>query len=88
MAVRLHLALALLRSVRPYSIYVLVVLMVVYLLNQLDRFVLGIAGRSLSRDLKFGDRSCYLNESDGFFNGSNVSTSCLAHCNGISSEAE
>ncbi len=87
MAVRLHLAMALFRSARPYSLYVLLILMVVYLLNQLDRFVLGIAGRNLSRDLKFGDLSCFLDVSD-FSNVTNVSTTCLTTCNGIDNELE
>ena len=85
---RLHLAIALLRSARPYSLYVLLILMVVYLLNQLDRFVLGIAGKSLSTDLKFGDRSCFLNISGTSNTTTNVTTSCLVTCNGINSEDE
>lgn len=81
MTIRLHLAVALLRSAKPYSLYVLVVLMVVYLLNQLDRFVLGIAGKSLAKDLHFGTLSCYLSTS-------NISTSCDINCNGTNSEQE
>ena len=87
MAVRLHLVLSLLLSERPYSLYVLLILMIVYLLNQLDRFVLGIAGRSLSRDLKFGSLNCFLNASE-LSNTTNVSTTCLTTCNGINSERE
>lgn len=82
MTLRLHLAVAFVRSARPYSLYVLVVLMVVYLLNQLDRFVLGIAGRSLARDLDFGTVSCFLNTS-------NMSrSSCATNCNGTHSQEE
>jgi hypothetical protein len=76
MTLRLHLVVALMRSARPYSLYVLVVLMVVYLVNQLDRFVLGIAGKSLAGDLHFGSLGCYLDPT-------NVSTSSCdyANCN-------
>ena len=79
MTIRLHLVVALVRSARPYSLYVLVVLMVAYLLNQLDRFVLGIAGRSLARDLHFGTLSCFLSTSN---------MSCATNCNGTHSEEE
>ena len=48
-------------SSKAYPIYVLFVLMLVYFLNQLDRFVLGIAARSISRDLNFGHLGCYYN---------------------------
>ena len=87
MAVRLHLAMALFRSARPYSLYILLILMIVYLLNQLDRFVLGIAGRNLSRDLNFGGMDCFLNFS-GLSNASNVSKDCITTCNEISSQRE
>lgn len=46
-----------------YSLYVLVVLMVVYLVNQLDRFVLGIASQSLSSELGFSQFACFANTS-------------------------
>jgi len=76
MAIRLQSVLALLRAAEPYSLYILLMLMVVYLLNQLDRFVLGIAGRSLAKDLEFGSRSCLRNVSL-VDNGSGCSgTSC------------
>ncbi len=83
MTLRLHSVVALVGSARPYSLYVLLVLMVVYLLNQLDRFVLGIAGKSLARDLHFGTLSCYLNSSSS----SNVS-SCDTECNATASQEE
>ena len=46
---------------KGYPMYVLFVLMLVYFLNQLDRFVLGIAARSISRDLNFGRLGCFYN---------------------------
>ena len=69
-------------SVGPYSLYILVVLMVVYLLNQLDRFVLGIAGKSVARDLQFGKLSCFLNSSYPH------NESCVTSCNEIQTESE
>ena len=87
----LQAVIALVKSLRPYSIYVLVVLMIVFLLNQLDRFVLGIASKSLARDLKFGSSACSLNTSilDSVdSNGSNVSTACITTCNGIKNQSE
>ena len=48
-------------SSRLYSFLVLLILMLVYFLNQLDRFVLGIAARSISRDLNFGRMGCFYN---------------------------
>lgn len=63
MALRLQSVFSLIRAARKYSLYILLILMIVYLLNQLDRFVLGIAGRSLARDLQFGSRSCFVNDS-------------------------
>lgn len=75
MAVRVGSAMSLFRSARPYSLYVLLVLMVVYLLNQLDRLVLGIAGESISRDLQFGALGCSVNVSELFSN-----TTCINTC--------
>lgn len=74
---------ALLQSASPYSLYVLVVLMVVYLLNQLDRFVLGIAGKSLARDLHFGQLGCYLDSTNYSYNSCDIST-----CNRAKMEPE
>jgi len=68
----------LLTAAQPYSLYILVILMVVYLLNQLDRFVLGIASKDLVRDLKFGEKSCFLNTSELDSN-----LSCSTYCNEI-----
>jgi MFS family permease len=41
-----------------YSLYVLFVLMLVYLVNQMDRFVLGIAAQQTAQSLEYGDQSC------------------------------
>lgn len=60
---------------RPYALYVLLVLMIVYLLNQADRFILGVCSEEISRDLQFGERECLVNQSDI---GKNVS--CNTNC--------
>ncbi|XP_072908368.1 protein spinster-like [Hemitrygon akajei] len=41
-----------------YPVYVLCCLLVTYLLNQLDRYVLAIVALPLAQELEFGDRSC------------------------------
>ena len=48
---------------KVYLFYVLVLLMIVYLINQMDRFILGIASRRISIDLEYGNLGCYANES-------------------------
>ena len=60
---------------RPYALYVLLVLMIVYLLNQTDRFILGVCSEEISRDLQFGERECLVNQSAI---GGNVS--CDTNC--------
>ncbi|XP_007898355.2 protein spinster homolog 1 [Callorhinchus milii] len=47
-----------------YPIYVLSLLLLTYLLNQLDRYVLAIVAQPLAQDLHFGDRSCLQNGSE------------------------
>lgn len=60
---------------RPYALYVLLLLMIVYLLNQTDRFILGVCSEEISRDLEFGKRECLVNQSSL---GLNVS--CDTNC--------
>lgn len=50
-------------NIRPYSCYVLLMLLLAYLLNQLDRYMLSITIKPLSQELKFGDKGCMVNES-------------------------
>ena len=66
-----------------YSFYVLAVLMIVYLVNQLDRFILGIAGKSLSRELNFAQFGCFANTSSLFL----ANTSCVGACVHIKNES-
>jgi hypothetical protein len=46
------------RKASPYSLYVLVVLFFVYMLNQLDRYALSITNIETAQELHYGDRSC------------------------------
>ncbi len=41
-----------------YSIYVLMLLLLAYLLNQLDRYMLAITNTSMARDVHYGDLAC------------------------------
>lgn len=68
-----------LKGTRPYALYVLCVLMVVFMLNQKDRFLLGVTGRVVAKDLGFGDRSC-VPHVPAMNNKSNISSSTL--CDG------
>ncbi|XP_003387988.1 PREDICTED: uncharacterized protein LOC100638137 isoform X1 [Amphimedon queenslandica] len=51
-------------SKRYYSVYILMVLMLVYLTSQTDRFVLGLTSYHVSRDLRIGHLTCFYNESN------------------------
>ncbi|XP_067826116.1 protein spinster homolog 1-like isoform X2 [Heptranchias perlo] len=42
----------------PYPVYVLCCILLTYLLNQLDRYILAIVIQPLAQDVHFGDRSC------------------------------
>jgi hypothetical protein len=46
------------RKATPYSIYVLLILLVTYLLNQLCRYTLPIVAKEMAQDIHFGDRAC------------------------------
>lgn len=46
------------RHVRIYALYVLLMMLVAYLLNQLDRYTLPIVTKSVGYDLKYGDIVC------------------------------
>lgn len=48
---------------RVYKLYVLLVMMTLYLINMMDRFVLGIGSQRISHDLQFGEMSCHSNAS-------------------------
>lgn len=72
------------RGARPYHIYVLGLLMLVYLVNQMDRFLLGIASRNIAHDLHFAQFGCYPNTSAHIPHN----VSCIGACIGITNETE
>ncbi len=69
---------------RPYSLYVLGVLMVVYLTNQMDRFLLGVASRDIAHDLHFAQFGCFPDTTSHLPRNS----SCIGACIGIKNETE
>lgn len=46
-----------------YSIYVLLILLLTYLLNQLDRYMLAIVTKPLAQEIHYGDQGCMTNAS-------------------------
>eukprot|EP00118_Oscarella_pearsei_P019960 m.214851 g.214851 ORF g.214851 m.214851 type:complete len:553 (+) comp39821_c0_seq1:96-1754(+) len=60
-------AFKLFRQARVLSIYVLLILLVVYLLNQLDRYTLPIVAKPVAQDLKYGDQKCMGNSSNYYY---------------------
>ena len=46
------------RHVKIYALYVLLMMLIAYLLNQLDRYTLPIVTKSAGYDLKYGDIVC------------------------------
>ncbi|XP_006820643.1 uncharacterized protein LOC102809729, partial [Saccoglossus kowalevskii] len=48
---------------RWYAIYVLILLLTAYLLNQLDRYTLAVCTQPMAQDIHYGDQSCLENTS-------------------------
>ena len=71
---------------RLYPIYVLFLLMVAYLTNQADRFVLGIASEKISVYLDIGHEGCFPNLS--YTGDVNQSTGCSTDCQKQTNENE
>jgi hypothetical protein len=46
------------KQAKPYSLYVLFVLLVIYMFNQLHRYALSITSIEIAQELKYGDRTC------------------------------
>lgn len=59
------------QTLTPYKLYVLLILLVTYLLNQLDRYMLAISSKAMAQEIHFGDKACMKNTSaqDSDFNG-------------------
>ena len=43
---------------RPYKLYILIMLIVTYLINQLDRYMLGIVTKPMAQEIQYGDMGC------------------------------
>lgn len=86
MALRVSSLPAFLKSSKPYALYVLFMLMLVYLFNQMDRFVLGIASRSIAEELDFAHFGCFPNSSAAEELPDNAS--CVGACMNIKNETE
>jgi hypothetical protein len=52
---------SLIRKGKVYSLYVLMILLLAYLLNQLDRYTLSSTAKYIGQDLHFGDIDCMPN---------------------------
>lgn len=50
-----------LRSVHPYAHWVLFMMLMVYLINQLDRYTLPTVVKEIGYDLEYGDKQCMPN---------------------------
>ncbi|XP_021341763.1 uncharacterized protein LOC110442462 isoform X2 [Mizuhopecten yessoensis] len=48
-------------TITPYKVFVLVLLLLAFLLNQLDRFMLAITNRSIAQEIHYGDKGCMAN---------------------------
>ncbi|XP_067928431.1 MFS-type efflux pump MSMEG_3705-like isoform X2 [Watersipora subatra] len=70
-----------LQSLTLYKVYVLTLTFLVYLLNQLDRYLLPIMTQPMAQDIHYGDKGC-LNDVD-YFNDSITATKL---CTSINSE--
>ena len=68
------------KKARPYSLYVLFVMLTTYMLNQLDRYTLSITNIKAAQDIHFGDMACMKLD--------NVSKEEGAACKNITSKAE
>ena len=66
-AMQLPATLRVFRETRVYTIYVLFVLLLAYLVSQLERYTLPIVARPVTQALKFGDKSCLANSSNFYY---------------------
>ena len=74
--------LKLIKGASVYSLYVLFVLLMAYLLNQLDRYTLPIVTTDVGYDLKYGDLVCMKNRniSQGTFDDYNITKNITDIC--------
>lgn len=74
--------LRLVKGASIYSLYVLFVLLMAYLLNQLDRYTLPIVTSDSGYDLQYGDRECMKNRqlSQEIFDEFNITSNVTDIC--------
>lgn len=60
--------------VGAYPMYALVLLLLAYLLNQLDRYMLAITTKPLAQEIHYGDLACMKNSS--YHSKSEVNVTC------------
>ncbi|XP_043236262.1 MFS-type efflux pump MSMEG_3705-like [Amphibalanus amphitrite] len=58
----LHGCWQLLTTQKPYSLYLLAILLATYLLSQINQYVMAVVARPMAQEIKFGERSCFVNE--------------------------
>lgn len=64
-----------------YPSYVLLLMLLTYLLNQLDRYMLAITAQPLARDVHFGDKACAVNGT------LSVNATVDIHCNATTEDS-
>ena len=47
---------------KSYSIYILILLTITYMVNQLDKFSLSVVAKPIAQELHYGNRACAVNE--------------------------
>lgn len=47
---------------KPYAIYVLMVLTIIYMVNQLDKFALSVVAKPIAQDLHYGNQECVVDK--------------------------
>ena len=67
---------------RPYPSYVLVMMLIAYLLNQLDRYTLPVVTTHVGAELHYGDKSCRANPniSAGVWNNTDLFPNATDQC--------
>ena len=71
------------RHVKVYALWVLLLMLVAYLLNQLDRYTLPIVTKSAGYDLKYGDVICMKTHNEtvlGLFDPNNITSDIVGMC--------
>ncbi|XP_013388870.1 protein spinster homolog 1 [Lingula anatina] len=64
-----------LRSASLYSLYVLLLLLIAYLLNQLDRYTLAIVTQPMAQEIHYGDHGC-LDNTENVTHKENSTVTC------------